>query len=142
MAGGLVTDQPIMRSILVPCPTCGHDVPGLRWKDITYIAVQHECPSCGQIFEAQRFAPARAPYTGPPPKMPPLPPGAKDGYGGGVTCPSCGHEFRAYWVDTKTGPQQCPECGHEFEATWRGFTFEPETVVIRRIRPGRGARRS
>lgn len=124
-----------MTGALLPCPTCGHEVPGRRWADVAYTAVQHKCPSCGQVFEAQRFAPVPAPYTGPPPKMPPLPPGAKDGYGSVLPCPACGHEFTAFWVDTKTGPQQCPACGHVFEATWPGFTPEPETVIVRRLSP-------
>lgn len=53
-----------------------------------------------------------------------------------TACPSCGHEFRARWVNEKTGDQQCPSCGHVFEATWPGFTFEPETVFIHRERSG------
>ena len=49
-----------------------------------------------------------------------------------LACPSCGHEFTGRWVeDHETAGQQCEACGHVFTATWPGFTFEPETVVVR-----------
>jgi hypothetical protein len=52
-----------------------------------------------------------------------------DRYRGRARCPR-GHEFRATWYGTKRADQTCPECGTVFRATWRGFTFEPETVIV------------
>ena len=48
-----------------------------------------------------------------------------------LPCPSCGLDVPCLWVGCKAAGQQCPACGHEFEATWPGFTFEPETVIVR-----------
>jgi transcription elongation factor Elf1 len=49
-----------------------------------------------------------------------------------LTCPSCGHEVACRWPeDQYTAAQQCGACGHVFEATWPGFTFEPETIIVR-----------
>ena len=59
-----------------------------------------------------------------------------------VTCPECGHEHTGQWTEGReTADQVCPACGHVSEETWPGFTFEPETVIVRPPGPesGRGA---
>jgi excisionase family DNA binding protein len=49
-----------------------------------------------------------------------------------LACPKCRYKFTGHWTEGReTADQQCRSCAHVFQAAWPGFTFKPETVIVR-----------